>query len=373
LRPRDVLSVFCLATLLAGGARPAGAALPVRENAIFIHHSIGRGLIDPYTAAARDSLAVWNARNGTQVKLWDHDYGPDHPIWGLTNPAGVNLGYAYGEEFNNTIQVSGYRALFCTDNAARDSLLANHSIIAFKPGYESGWIWLLDDAQLDSAKADYLAMRDFFDQHPDRLFIVVTQPPIHRNAPYLDARKDRARALSRWLHSPEYLGGRQNLASFDLFDLLATRDDPRDPYCNTLKYEYEVDHTNSDPHPNDLADRVIGPLFALFIYRAALLGLPVDVPAAPPLLGLEAARPNPFNPRTELAYVLGVPGRARLALYDARGRLVAVLADAESQAGRHTATWDGADARGRPAPSGIYFARLEAAGETRVQRLVLAR
>jgi hypothetical protein len=373
VRRSDVLFILCLATLSAAAALPAGAALPVRDDIIFIHHSIGRGLIDPYTASARDSLATWNARNGTQVVLWDHDYGPDHPVWGLTDPLGINLGYAYGEEFNNTIQVAGYRALFCTDNAARDSLLDNHAIIAFKPGYESGWLWLLDDAQLDSAKADYLAMRDFFDQHPDRLFIVVTQPPLHRNAPYLDGRKDRARALSRWLRSPEFLGGRQNLATFDLFDQLATPDDPRDPYCNTLKYEYELDHTNSDPHPNDVADHVVGPLFALFLYRAATLGRPVDVPDARPLIGLEAARPNPFNPRTEMAFVLGAAAHARLTLHDARGRLVAVLADAVREAGRHTAVWDGTDTRGRPAPSGVYFARLQVAGETRVRRLVLAR
>ncbi|MHB8078115.1 MAG: FlgD immunoglobulin-like domain containing protein [Candidatus Krumholzibacteriia bacterium] len=373
MRHHNPLLIPCLAVLLSAVAAPAGAALPVRNDIIFIHHSIGRGLIDPYTAAARDSLKVWNAANGTQVVLWDHDYGPDHPIWGLSDPQGINLGYGYGEEFNNTIQVAGYRALFCTDNAARDSLLANHTIIAFKPGYESGWLYLLSDAELDSAKADYLAMRDFFDQHPDRLFIVVTQPPLHRNAPYLDARKDRARALARWLRSPEYLGGRQNLATFDLFDLLATRDDPRDPYCNTLKYEYELDHTNSDPHPNDFADTVVGPQFALFIYRAATLGRPVDVPAAPPAIRLETARPNPFNPRTELAFVLGAAAHVRLTLHDARGRLVAVLTDADRAAGRHAVIWNGTDARGRPAPSGAYFARLRVGGETRVGRLVLAR
>jgi len=33
--------------------------------------------------------------------------------------------------------------------------------------------------------------------------------------------------------------------------------------------------------------------------------------------------------------------------------------------------WDGRDALGQPASSGVYFVRLESAGEKRVQKMVL--
>jgi len=350
-----------------------GAAAQPRPDIIFIHHSIGRGFLHPSAGAVRDSLADWNRAKGTSVVLWDHDYGPDHPIWGLRDPAGVFVGYGYGEEFNNTLQVSGYRALFCTANAARDSLLANHDVIAFKPGYESGWLWLRTDEELASAKADYLLMRDFFDQHPEKTFVVVTQPPIHRNAPYLDERKDRARALSRFLTSHEFLGGRANVRTFDLFDLLATPDKPGDPYSNTLYYGYELNHDNSDPHPNELANTIVGAVFARFLYAVATDSGPVPAPAPRAPAILRPCAPNPFNPRTELRFTLAAPGATRLTLHDAAGRLLATLVNGDLPAGDHAFAWDGRDGAGHPLASGVYFARLQAAGARLTQKLTLAR
>jgi hypothetical protein len=52
------------------------------------------------------------------------------------------------------------------------------------------------------------------------------------------------------------------------------------------------------------------------------------------------------------------PGPVRIALYDALGRHVRTLVDEPLAAGRTTWTWDGRDAAGRPAPRGVYFARL---------------
>jgi len=321
----------------------------------------------------RDSIADWNARRGTNVELWDHDYGEGHPVWGLSDADGVNLGYSYGDEFNNTIQVAGYRELFCTVNAARDSLLRNHDIIAFKPGYESVWLYLNDDAELEAAKADYRQMRDVFDGFPDKIFVIVTQPPIHRNAPYLDARVDRARALANYVKSEAFLASSPNVFCFDLFDLLARPDDPDDPYRNCLRYEYELNHDNSDPHPNEYAGEVIGPVFAAFLYHLATVGWPSAAPPTPAGPVLAPVSPNPFNPLAALDYELAAAGRVQLAVYDLRGRLVARLEDGWRPAGRHRATWDGRRSDGVAAPSGVYLARLSQGEFTQVRKLVLAR
>ena len=88
---------------------------------------------------------------------------------------------------------------------------------------------------------------------------------------------------------------------------------------------------------------------------------------------LLAARPNPFNPQTTLPFVLQREGPARLAVYDAAGRLVAVLAEGVQAAGAHVAAWDGLDTRGRAAPSGVYFARLSTVGSVEERKLVLLR
>jgi hypothetical protein len=47
--------------------------------------------------------------------------------------------------------------------------------------------------------------------------------------------------------------------------------------------------------------------------------------------------------------------------------------DGPRPAGTQLARWDGHDAAGTPAAAGIYFLRLEAAGETRSGRIALIR
>jgi len=94
-------------------------------------------------------------------------------------------------------------------------------------------------------------------------------------------------------------------------------------------------------------------------------------PAAGPLL--LASYPNPFNPTTLLSYRLPAAGALRLTLHDAQGRLLRELETGWREAGEHRAVWDGRDAAGRALPSGVYLARLAAAGAVSSQRLVLLR
>ncbi len=79
-------------------------------------------------------------------------------------------------------------------------------------------------------------------------------------------------------------------------------------------------------------------------------------------------QPNPFNPDTELSFVLGEPAAVSLAIYDITGRHVAALLDDVLHGvGRHTVSWDGHDDSGQPLPSGLYFCEVEA-GEYRATR-----
>jgi flagellar hook capping protein FlgD len=82
--------------------------------------------------------------------------------------------------------------------------------------------------------------------------------------------------------------------------------------------------------------------------------------------------PNPFNPSTKVEFTLGSDAAATLRVYDVRGRLVRTLLDSYVAAGRHTVSWDGRDDRGNASASGVYFMRLQAAGQylTRTVNLV---
>jgi hypothetical protein len=94
-------------------------------------------------------------------------------------------------------------------------------------------------------------------------------------------------------------------------------------------------------------------------------------PVAPAVLALAPNQPNPFNPSTTLRFALPAAGRARLSVYDATGRRVAVLVEGELAAGWHQAVWDGRDASGHALASGVYLARLEAGSEVRARKLLL--
>lgn len=95
----------------------------------------------------------------------------------------------------------------------------------------------------------------------------------------------------------------------------------------------------------------------------------------PSLSGLAFAPPgpNPARGETALRFSLAAPGRAKLAVYDAQGRLVRMLADGAFAAGPHAQVWDGADDGGRLVPAGLYLARLEADGRALVRRVVRLR
>ncbi len=83
--------------------------------------------------------------------------------------------------------------------------------------------------------------------------------------------------------------------------------------------------------------------------------------------------PNPFNPSVTVRYDVAAPGRVRVSVHDLAGREVACLLDGQKPAGRHALVWTGRDARGRPAASGVYFARFVAAGAAETRKIMLVR
>ena len=83
--------------------------------------------------------------------------------------------------------------------------------------------------------------------------------------------------------------------------------------------------------------------------------------------------PNPFNGATNIVFGLAAAGEARLSVHDARGRLVALLAEGAFAAGFHSRSWDGRDEGGRPLASGVYFVRLSAGGFDSGEKLTIVR
>lgn len=93
-----------------------------------------------------------------------------------------------------------------------------------------------------------------------------------------------------------------------------------------------------------------------FSILATTTGVPPSLADGPVVLSPPC--PNPFNPTTRLAWALTAPGAVRIALYDARGRRVRVLAEGPREAGEYEAAWNGTDGAGRRVAAGTYLLRV---------------
>jgi len=91
-------------------------------------------------------------------------------------------------------------------------------------------------------------------------------------------------------------------------------------------------------------------------------------------LTIEKNHPNPFNPSTTITLAIDKNQRVNLEIFDARGRMVRVLHEGPLTVGRHELRWDGRDAGGRQAASGMYFARARSeSGALQSHRMMLVK
>lgn len=183
----------------------------------------------------------------------------------------------------------------------------------------------------------------------------------------------------------------EGTAVYDLYPI-AKQAGPRDPRLVQAERQAILDliaEANADPYLQDLAARINTLMtswdpddpstFPLDQFDEDMLPItntaaPSDrVTAAAGIRLLEQNSPNPFNPATSIPFVAPEPSQVRLAVYDAKGRLVRVLLDQAMPAGRHQVTWDGTDDAGRPVVSGAYFYRLCVDDRGEMRRMVLAR
>ncbi|HEU4364226.1 MAG TPA: T9SS type A sorting domain-containing protein [Candidatus Krumholzibacteria bacterium] len=103
-------------------------------------------------------------------------------------------------------------------------------------------------------------------------------------------------------------------------------------------------------------------------------GAPTGVGDTPGLTALTLRRnaPNPFQSTTTFSVWSPREAAAEVDVFDVRGRRVHREA-ATLAAGWQDLAFAAVDDRGRPLPSGVYFYRVRAAGETRTHKIVVAR
>jgi hypothetical protein len=84
-----------------------------------------------------------------------------------------------------------------------------------------------------------------------------------------------------------------------------------------------------------------------------------------------SAYPNPFNPDVTIAFNLALSNEVSVDLFNIRGQKVRSLHKGKLAGGNHRLRWDGRDETGRGVASGVYFARVSTASETKTIRMLL--
>jgi hypothetical protein len=82
-------------------------------------------------------------------------------------------------------------------------------------------------------------------------------------------------------------------------------------------------------------------------------------PGLPTAFRLVQNVPNPFNPKTVVAYEVPQASEVTIRVYDVAGKLVRTLVDDVVEPGRYAATWDGTSDGGESVGSGVYFCVME--------------
>jgi len=236
----------------------------LRTNVLFIHHSTGGNLLNH--GRVRDEIK----KISSNIDLWDHNYNLNSFLpniiakakflhrTGLSGPNGNITGIDYNINLNNN-DPRDYERIFtsASEEETRNKIL-QFDIIIFKKCFPTSQIE--SDIKLENFKNSYLNIKNFIDSYPDKLFIIMTQPPLRSEVTNAE-NANRARNLSNWLQSIDFIGGKKNIKVFDFFALLA---DENGENQNMLKREY-APWFYRDSHPNIYANKTVATIFANFI------------------------------------------------------------------------------------------------------------
>jgi hypothetical protein len=264
---------------------PSPPTTPVKL--IFIHHSTGENwLTDGY-----GNLGKTLAENNYYVSDTNYGWGPDSigdrtdiPDW-VEWFASEQTPTYMDALFNESGQNSSYTRLF-------DDPGGENQVIMFKSCFPNS---ALEGSPYDSpdpegwltvghAKYVYNQILQYFASRPDKLFIVITAPPLS-DATYAE----NARAFNQWLYN-DWLDENNyelpNVAVFDFYNVLTSADAHHRYMDGYIEHSYGMSNTlaypSGDDHPSEegsqkATDEFV-PLLNVFYHRWA--GTSSDLPPA---------------------------------------------------------------------------------------------
>ncbi len=282
-----VLAVWCFpAPVFAQYEDPTPPAQPVKL--IFIHHSTGENwLTDGYGDLGRTL-----AENNYFVSDTNYGWGPesigdrtDIPNWPEWF-AGTQTPIFMEALFNESEQHAGYTRAFGDPGG-------ENQIVMFKscfpnsdlegspndPPNLDGWL------SVGHAKYVYNQILPYFASRPDKLFIVITAPPLSSSARAANARAFNNWLLNDWLAENNYT--QHNVAVFDFYNIL-TGPNAHHRYSggnieHTTTGSNTLAYPSGDDHPSAAGSRKATdefvPMLNIFYNRWVAGGGPLAQPA----------------------------------------------------------------------------------------------
>lgn len=304
-----LFSIFALFVSLAAtpaaGLAPQPPAQPVKL--IFIHHSTGENwLSDGY-----GNLGITLAENNYFVSDTNYGWGPesigdrtDIPNWTEWFRSEQTSTYM-AALFNESEQHASYTCTFGDPGGENVIILFKscfpNSALEGSPNDSpdpDGWL------SVGHAKYVYNEILQYFATRPEKLFIVITAPPLSEGTYAQNARAFNHWLLNNWLAENNYT--LNNVAVFDFYNIL-TSPDAHHRYVNgqvehIITSRNTLAYPSGDDHPSELGSRkateeFIGMLN--FYYQRWLM----DHPPSQPLAGLATVEAEATQPAAALGQI----------------------------------------------------------------------
>ncbi len=247
---------------VAQADNPNPPTAPVRL--IFIHHSTGGNwLADPSNDQPYGGLGIALRDNNYYVSATNYGWGPDAigdrtdipnwPEWFTGPESNTYLNALYRENGQNIGDFGSWSRLPTNPGG-------ENTIIMFKSCFPNSDLEGRpddppaaapnDEYTVSNAKAVYLNLLTYFQARQDRLFVVITAPPL-RKSDTTTARAANARAFNNWLVN-EWLKGYpyKNVAVFDYYNVL-TASGNHHWWRNGQVEHIQADKSNFSAYPTD--------------------------------------------------------------------------------------------------------------------------
>lgn len=369
---------------------------------VFIHHSTGGNwLADPNDSQPYGSLALTLKNNNYYVSATNYGWGPDGigdrtdipnwPEWFTGPNSQTILTHLYKLTSQNFGDFGSWSRLANNPGGENEIIMFKscfpNSDLYGEPTdlpYDQPNDW---EYSIANAKAVYKKILTYFTTRQDKLFIVITAPPLNAGEyssgdQPASKRAANARAfnnwlLTNWLASYPHL----NVAVFDYYNVLtsnggnANANDVNQPNGNHHRWlNGSVQHLQTvnnnfaaypsgDSHPSTAghqkATAEFVPLLNYFYNRWKIRTGVESNSTSMPVVFSHRAYPNPCQSSVTLICRSTQEIPITATIYNLLGQKVIDLNDQKSESTHEFSfSWRGSDAYGRTVPSGIYLYQI---------------